>query len=272
MSPVLTRKLKLLGLICAFSACAGMFYQRVGEETIGIESLLIGVPVGLIFGVMELFAFEAFGRRLRSLSFIPLVATKAVLYTLFVFVIVNAVGLYVGLSEGKTLTEFAQSLVDPDNWTLILFCLAFYVILAFFVQMSRMVGQDVLMKFLRGRYMRPTEEDRVFMFLDLRDSTPIAEKLGPTYYRLLDDFFHDISHPVMMTRAEIYQYVGDEVVLTWDLDVGVRDANCLRVFTLINEAVAARADEYRRKYGVTGVQGGAALWLGDQRANRGHQA
>ena len=35
MSPVLTRKLKLLELICAFSACAGMFYQRVGEETIG---------------------------------------------------------------------------------------------------------------------------------------------------------------------------------------------------------------------------------------------
>jgi len=30
-------------------------------------------PVGLNFGVMELFVFEAFGRRLRSLAFVPLV-------------------------------------------------------------------------------------------------------------------------------------------------------------------------------------------------------
>ncbi|MEO2006307.1 MAG: hypothetical protein ABGY41_19670, partial [Candidatus Poribacteria bacterium] len=130
MSPVLVRKMKLLGLICAFSACAGVFYQRVGEQTVGFESVLIGIPVGLVFGAMELFVFEAFGQRLRTLGFIQLVIAKAALYTLFVFVVKNIVGLIVGLAEGRTLTEFEESLVEPENWTLILFCLAFYAVLA----------------------------------------------------------------------------------------------------------------------------------------------
>jgi adenylate cyclase len=143
------------------------------------------------------------------------------------------------------------SLTSADSVAVIVVTLASYAVLAFFVQVSRLVGQDVLMKFLRGRYLRPTQEDRVFMFLDLKGSTTIAEKLGPTYYKLLNDFFHDLSNPVLMTRAEIYQYVGDEVVLTWELERGMRDANCIRVFTLINEAVAARAEEYQREYGVT---------------------
>ena len=250
MSPVLTRKLKLLGLICAFMAGVGALYQVVDEEPLSISGPVVGALLGLSFGVMELFVLEAWGRRLQSLAFVPLVVAKAMLYTWVVFSTSHIIGFIWGYFTGLTLHDFWVSLTAADNWTQHLVTLVSYGLMAFFVQINRLVGQDVLMKFLRGRYLRATAEDRVFMFLDLKGSTPIAEKLGPTYYQLLNDFFHDISHPVMMTRAEIYQYVGDEVVLTWDLDEGVRDANCVRVFALINEAVAARADEYRRKYGV----------------------
>ena len=52
------------------------------------------------------------------------------------------------------------------------------------------------------------------MFLDMRSSTTIAEKLGhERFYALLNELFHEISQPVLQTKAEIYQYVGDEVVL-----------------------------------------------------------
>ncbi|MBT3266687.1 adenylate/guanylate cyclase domain-containing protein [Candidatus Poribacteria bacterium] len=250
MSPVLIRKMKLLAVMCAFMAGVGVLYQLVGPDPLGISSVIVGGLLGLSFGVMELFALEAWGRRLHSLAFGPLILAKATIYTLVVFTTSHTIGFLEGLFTGKELHEFWVSLVDGENWALLLVTLASYGMMAFFVQMNRMVGQDVLMKFLRGRYLRATEEDRVFMFLDLKGSTTIAERLGATYYQLLNDFFHDISHPVMTARAEIYQYVGDEVVLTWEIDRGLQDANCIRVYTLIDDAVAARAEEYRRKYGV----------------------
>ena len=39
-------------------------------------------------------------------------------------------------------------------------------------------GPGVLMKFLEGQYFHPKSEDRIFMFLDLKGSTSIAERLG----------------------------------------------------------------------------------------------
>jgi len=250
VSPVLVRKLKLLLLICAFTAGAGVLYQLVDNDELTFDSVVVGVPIGLLVGVSELFVLDRWGGRLRSMSFGRLIVVKAALYTVGTFVVVNTLSLVLGLRDGRTMDEFWVALLDVEQWTLIVVSLALFALVVFFLQVNRVLGQDVLMKFLRGRYHRPTEEDRVFMFLDLKGSTTIAEGLGATYYRLLDDFFHDISHPVMMARAEIYQYVGDEVVLTWELDRGVRDANCIRVYTLINEAVAARAEEYRQKYGV----------------------
>jgi adenylate cyclase len=279
LSAVLMRKLQLLAVLCVFMGGVATLFNMVSElpsTTVAVHAeehavaggaptphqhvqrtdsddlppFAVGAVLGLAFGVLELFVLEAWGRRLRSLAFGPLVLAKAVLYTFVVFVAIETLAFVTGYIAGKSVSEFWESMVSALTWTIILVTLASYALMAFFVQVNRMVGQDVMMKFLRGRYMRPTEEDRVFMFLDLKGSTTIAERLGPRYYQLLDDFFHDISRPVMMAGAEIYLYVGDEVVLTWELDRGLRDANCIRVYALINTAVTARADEYRQKYGV----------------------
>jgi class 3 adenylate cyclase len=67
------------------------------------------------------------------------------------------------------------------------------------------------------------------MFLDLNDSTAIAARLGPVRFNdFKNDFFYDIAEPVLETRGQIYQYVGDEAVVTWTLDKGLRQGNCLR--------------------------------------------
>lgn len=69
------------------------------------------------------------------------------------------------------------------------------------------------------------------------------------YYSLLNDFFHEISEPVLTTNAEIYQYVGDEVVFTWKTDDGLVNANCLKIFFKIREKVYSNRKYYRDKYG-----------------------
>ena len=89
------------------------------------------------------------------------------------------------------------------------------------------------------------------MFLDVKSSTTIAEKMGhEKFYSLLNSFFHEITDPVLITKAEIYQYVGDEVVFTWKTQDGLRDANCVQLFFLIKNKIKKNQEYYLNKYGV----------------------
>ena len=88
------------------------------------------------------------------------------------------------------------------------------------------------------------------MFLDMKSSTTLAETLGAQkYFSLLNTFFRDISEPILERDAEIYQYIGDEVVLTWPVESGFRDANCIRVFFEILAEVERRRAYYQAEFG-----------------------
>ncbi len=96
-----------------------------------------------------------------------------------------------------------------------------------------------------------SEVERIFMFLDIRSSTTIAEELGHMqYFELLNDFFRDIGEPISKNRGHIYQYVGDEVVVSWSLDEGLTNANCLQCFFDIEETIHRHAQKYISKYGI----------------------
>lgn len=111
-------------------------------------------------------------------------------------------------------------------------------------------GPGVLKDFLLGKYFHPTREERIFMFLDLRNSTQIAEKLGEAaYFNFLKDLFKDSTIPIINSRGEIYQYVGDEIVVTWKMDRGLKNANCVRCFFDIQEAIRKRNKYYQKTYG-----------------------
>jgi len=112
------------------------------------------------------------------------------------------------------------------------------------------MGRHVLWRFLLGKYIRPIEEERIFMFLDLKSSTTIAENIGhKKFYAFLNSFYHEISEPVLITKAEIYQYVGDEVVFTWKINDGITEANCIRIFFMIKDNIIKKRDWYLREYG-----------------------
>jgi len=131
------------------------------------------------------------------------------------------------------------------------YTLLIYGMLLFFLQINNLLGEGVLWKFISGKYHRPREEERIFMFLDMQSSTTIAEKLGHIrFYTLLNQIFHEISHPVLQTKAQIYQYVGDEVVLTWKIADGLKNSNCLRAFFMFREKLVANSDYYLKNFGV----------------------
>ena len=88
------------------------------------------------------------------------------------------------------------------------------------------------------------------MFLDMRSSTTIAEMIGnEQYFNLLRDVFADITGTILKYRGEIYQYVGDEVVISWPVKTGIRDCNCIRCFLDIQDIMEQSAQTYLDRYG-----------------------
>ena len=78
------------------------------------------------------------------------------------------------------------------------------------------------------------------------------------------NFFHDIAEPILETRGQIYQYVGDEAVVTWTADRGLHQGNCLRCVFLVNQRIHEQKDRYLARYGIVpefkaGIHGGTVV-------------
>lgn len=111
-----------------------------------------------------------------------------------------------------------------------------------------MLGRKNLKKLLQGKFYNPREEERIFMFLDLKASTELAEKLGHIKYsELIQDCFYDLGI-VAENEAEIYQYVGDEVILTWELKDGLRNNNCINAYYNFLNELDEKKEYYQQKY------------------------
>ena len=134
-------------------------------------------------------------------------------------------------------------------------CMAWGVIVTItqlFLQINNKFGQGVFWDILRGKYNTPREEERIFMFLDLNSSTTIAEKLGDKkYHAFLKDIFTDITNPILDNKGEIYQYVGDEVVIAWKYEEGIQDSKCVQCFFDIKFHLKELYDKYMLQYGLT---------------------
>jgi adenylate cyclase len=111
--------------------------------------------------------------------------------------------------------------------------------------------------------VRPRRELRAFLLIDMKNSTGIAEQLGPIrFHELLNDFFRDIAAAALESGAEIHKYVGDEVILTWPADHTPLDGDVVACPFAARDFIAANAERYHRQFGtVPGFR--AALHAGE---------
>jgi adenylate cyclase len=147
--------------------------------------------------------------------------------------------------------SYLNFLFSQRNFILIIYW-GFVTFLGLFVlQISDKFGQGILINFLIGKYHQPKVENRIFLFMDLKASTTIAEKLGHIKYsQLIQDCYYDLTDVVIKYQAQIYQYVGDEVILTWEKDNGLKENNCLNVFFAYNKFIKRKGEYYSKKYGL----------------------
>ena len=126
-----------------------------------------------------------------------------------------------------------------------------------------LLGLDVLIAFVAGRYHRPRVEERALLFVDLRASTATAERLGGTrFLDFLNAVFADLSAAITENGGEIHKYVGDEIIATWRLAPGPNEPSIVRAWAAGRARLAPRAAIYRRDFGLA-PDFRAALHAGD---------
>jgi adenylate cyclase len=143
---------------------------------------------------------------------------------------------------------------DSNFFVILLYTFFISSIIDFVMDIDQKLGSGVLWNFMKGRYHKPREEERIFMFMDLKSSTYYAEQLGHLKYSsLIQDCFHDLTQVAMKNKAQIYQYVGDEVVLTWNMKTGTHQGRCINTYFEFMQVISGRSHYYRETYGIVPV-------------------
>jgi adenylate cyclase len=163
----------------------------------------------------------------------------------------NAIKLQTNLFDKSLWFSVWAFLSNFAFWSIVLGIAATIVVSLFYAEVSDNLGQGVLINFFTGKYHTPTEEERIFMFLDMKSSTTIAEKLGHVmYFELLREYYSDLSDSIIEDAGEIYQYIGDEIVVSWKLKAGLHNNNCIQCFYTMRKALKKKQEKYNVKFGL----------------------
>ena len=216
-------------------------------------SILTGFSSGLLGGTLIVFFWEKW---LRIKSYRSSLLHIILSYTVLYFIVTVISQLYINVGQLKV--SFFHSVawhatwidiisLSSINYYLLWLCVIIITLIALLV--NDKYGPGVFVSFLLGKYFHPRREERIFMFLDLRGSTRIAEKLGEArYFNFLKEVYKDVTPGILNAKGEIYQYVGDEIVVSWNVNLGSKNANSLHCFFAIQQLLLNKAFHYQKQY------------------------
>jgi adenylate cyclase len=247
--PEPTRIVPLFSLIGAIVGAAYGHTMAVsyGQPLLGFGGLARGaiagaVIAGSLFSLEQVLAKPAMAW-LRGTPFSVHLTIKTVFYLPIIFF---------GLALGAW---FFPSPGEVGVWLPIsrhemLFGIVAVLVIRFIHEINHLLGQNVLLNFVCGRYHQPKLEQRVFLFIDIEGSTALAERLGDlAFHRLVNRFFVDITEPIVATYGEIHRYLGDELIATWKLADGLAAARCVCACFDALDRLAAFNLDYLREFG-----------------------
>ncbi len=216
---------------------------------------MIGPAAGGLIGGTVLVWYQ--NEKLSRRSYGYYMAVNLIIFFFFIFFINAGISYFfyyreaIGSGPGSWREAWRLLVVDPYAVRNIATWMLITVVTLQGLKVYEKYGPGTFRNMLLGRFHRPREVQRVFMFLDLTDSTAMAERLGHVrFFRLLQDFFADVTNPVLNARGSIYDYVGDEVTVTWTPErAATHRLNCIDCFDGIVREIASRQDLYRLRYG-----------------------
>ena len=236
----------------SFYPSTGNPYDFTGNIIITTVSATI---TGLLIGTIEilylnkLFIQKSLGKKIvyKTIIYLAIMISFLLVNTL----ITQSIKLQTNLFDIQLWDNVWAFLSNFAFWSIELYIAAIIGVSLFYAEVSENLGQEVLNNFFTGKYHKPLEEERIFMFLDMKSSTTIAEKLGHVkYFEMLNQYYADLSDSVIQYSGEIYQYVGDEMIVSWKLKQGLTNNNCLKCFFAMKEALKKQSEKYHTKFGL----------------------
>ncbi|WP_153800547.1 adenylate/guanylate cyclase domain-containing protein [Foetidibacter luteolus] len=217
-----------------------------------LSALLMGLIIGAIetLYINKLLIRKSLSKKIiyKSAIYLAFILSFLALLTAFA----NAIELQNPIFSKAVWNNVFSFFADYAFISVIVYIASIIVVSQFYMEVNDNIGQAVLANFFMGKYHRPAEEERIFMFLDMKSSTTIAEQLGHlTYFEMLKEYYADLTESVINYSGEIYQYVGDEMVVSWKLQKGLQNNNCLQCFLSMKAALLAQAGKYHAKFGVS---------------------
>ncbi|GAA3604507.1 hypothetical protein GCM10022396_22180 [Flavivirga amylovorans] len=224
---------------------------------------VVGLCVGIVYGTVEYF-FDKYVLRKITLG-INILLQVIIVFVALIFISELVINISYRINGYQFPLEIGWWYKDRSFWPVLLYVAFTSFVFSLVVIVSEKFGKGIFFKLLIGKYKYPKEEQRIFMFVDLKSSTSIAEHLGHLKYsQLIQDCFYDLNELVDKYQAEIYQYVGDEAVISWNFQNGLNNRNCIELFFAFQKKLDDKHNFYMNKFGVTpqfkaGVHGGKIM-------------
>lgn len=249
------RKLaSILLAVTIFALLAGLSTLAKGRPL--AYGVLNGIFVGTGVGLFEEFYVQSRrGRWFRSIHpLLSITIYTAVVAALFV------------LAVNLTHLLLHRLYPLPVTYTRLVFALpnvvVYSVIGIVVMRAAHFIGIDTLFHLMIGTYHRPVVEQKVLVFIDINNSTGLAERLGALRIKsLVGKFLFDISKPITDYGGDVYVYKGDGLIALWDWQEAVRGDRILRAIDAVFAAVGREHGRYLAQFGVAptfriGVHGG----------------
>jgi adenylate cyclase len=223
------------------------FWEPFGTSL--LSGLLFGLGTGLVKNLL-------IKRRLDHLSSISRLLLETLIYfILFILIwrlrIIFSREIFSqrGFLQGNP--DLFQEFQFYTSSALLIYVFFNILLLNFILQINTKYGPGVLIPMLLGYYRKPETEIRILLFMDLKDSTPHAEKLGHLKYcELIQECIREANYVVIEYNAQIYQYVGDEIVLSWEERSGLYKHRCLNFFLEFQRRMKLKELHFLELYGL----------------------
>jgi adenylate cyclase len=234
--------------------CGDDSYMEFPSISIVFVGVILG---GLTVGSSLVFVW---GKWLRKVGFVKAIIFISLSY-LLLFILIG-ITLFIIYRETSVLipSNLTISSVIVDTFTSFkalpnfLFWLFIILLTQLFLVIRDQFDPNVFLRFMTGQYFTPKREERIFMFMDLKSATAIAEQIGEiNYFNFLNETFKAASEGIVARKGEIYQYIGDEIVVSWKNKTGLSNANCINCFYEITENLEANKNYFINTYGVAPV-------------------
>ncbi|MCF0222648.1 MAG: adenylate/guanylate cyclase domain-containing protein [Fibrobacter sp.] len=229
-------------------------YESIDSNTL-VFMLQLALFTGLSHGIYDVVILqdEMDGRPAISALFIRSVFFfSAITINFILCILVWKINTEEGILNEESMKFVVATVKAHPTHVLIIALFVQGHLITFIRSVHKKFGSRVFVNTILGKYQDPKEEDLVFMFMDLKNSTTICEELGNIKYSsFIKDYYKLLSNCCEENHGEIYQIAGDGVFLTWKTSACRHKARPLDCFFDFKEALFHTQKKFQRRYGVS---------------------